>query len=111
VALFVSLLAAADTSDSDPYVMNGCLLAAVAGRDFAVLATDTRMMGNHVSSRLWAATPAQTVTTTDLVAPDGSLAVDIGPELDETRAPMKTLVCDYWNKVRMMVSLPFGLDP
>jgi 20S proteasome subunit beta 6 len=95
VVLMVTLFATApvttaNDSSFDPYVMNGGLLTAVAGRDFVVLATDTRMMGNsgydiaerhHVSSRLWAATPAQTLTTADLVAPDGSLAVDLGPEL------------------------------
>ena len=52
------------SSSFEPYQMNGGLVSAVAGRDYVVMATDTRFHGeggydivsrNHVSSRLWIA--------------------------------------------------------
>jgi 20S proteasome alpha/beta subunit len=36
-------------SDFDPYVMNGGLIAAIAGRDYIVIATDTRISSVHQS--------------------------------------------------------------
>jgi 20S proteasome subunit beta 6 len=51
----------------DPYQLNGGLISAVAGQDYVVIASDTRMIGpggydilerNHISSRIWAATDA-----------------------------------------------------
>lgn len=76
-------------SDFEPYQLNGGLVAAVAGRDFTVIATDTRMMGpggyellerNHVASRLWTTAsvePDQTSPTETslekITASDGSI--------------------------------------
>ena len=46
----------------DPYQLNGGLVSAVAGKDFAIIACDTRMIGeggyllesrNHLTNRLW----------------------------------------------------------
>jgi 20S proteasome subunit beta 6 len=50
-----------ESNDFDPYAANGGLVSAVAGKDFCIIAADTRMSGsgyllhsrNHVSSRLW----------------------------------------------------------
>jgi 20S proteasome alpha/beta subunit len=54
------------TTQFDPYQLNGGLVAAVAGRDYVVLAADTRLTGSsgydvlqsqqHMSSRLWSMT-------------------------------------------------------
>jgi 20S proteasome subunit beta 6 len=50
------------TSSFEPYQLNGGLVSAVAGRNFAIIASDTRMIGeggyvlesrNHISNRLW----------------------------------------------------------
>jgi 20S proteasome subunit beta 6 len=49
-------------SSFDPYELNGGLVAAVAGKDFAIIASDTRMIGgggyllqsrSHLRNRLW----------------------------------------------------------
>lgn len=48
-------------SNFDPYAANGGLVSAVAGKDFCIIAADTRMSGsgyllhsrNHLASRLW----------------------------------------------------------
>jgi len=65
------------SSSFDPYQLNGGLVAAVAGRDYVLLATDTRLVGSggydilertHLRSRLWSATSdhsfLHTTTTT-----------------------------------------------
>jgi len=60
VALLLSVPILAQSNQFDPYTLNGGLVSAVAGRDFVVLAADTRLVGdsgydllgrNHV--RLW----------------------------------------------------------
>ncbi len=58
--LAVFKIVAAETT-FDPYAANGGLVSAVAGKDFCIIAADTRMSGsgyllhsrNHLSSRLW----------------------------------------------------------
>jgi 20S proteasome subunit beta 6 len=59
VLQFQSLSVAA-AGDFEPYQMNGGLVSAVAGQDYVVLATDTRLSSgyeiltrHHTSSRLW----------------------------------------------------------
>ena len=56
----------ASSSSFDPYQLNGGLVTAVAGKDYVVMATDTRMMGaggydilerTHLRSRLWTVRP------------------------------------------------------
>lgn len=98
--IFWSGVSAVAASDFNPYVMNGGLLVAVAGRDFVVVAADTRLIGptgydiidrNHIESRLWAITPlAPTLSTfsisyagdfqKNIFAPDGSLNVHLSNE-------------------------------
>jgi hypothetical protein len=80
-------------NDFDPYDMNGGLVAAVAGRDYVVLATDTRLSSrydilerNHVRSQLWAAISPSSSSLSSIgrhgmVAPDGSLAVNVQRDL------------------------------
>jgi 20S proteasome subunit beta 6 len=72
-------------SDFEPYQMNGGLVAAVAGRDWTVLATDTRLTGegynilhrNHLSSRLWAATETpESSAISSWISPDGSISLE-----------------------------------
>ena len=60
-ALFLTtLLLYSINASFEPYQLNGGLVAAVAGRDFCIVATDTRMSSGyeiytrkHLSSRLW----------------------------------------------------------
>ena len=58
----LKLLYSATGQKFEPYTLNGGLVSAVAGRNFAIIASDTRMIGeggyvlesrNHLSSRLW----------------------------------------------------------
>ena len=65
--LLLLLLSACSSTNGqkfEPYQLNGGLVAAVAGRNFVAIASDTRFMGeggyeilsrNHLSSRLWTA--------------------------------------------------------
>lgn len=91
----------ASGSEFNPYVMNGGILAAVAGRDFVVIATDTRLTGpsgydildrHHTASRIWAATPLNQLQASrsnsivndplsSIFAPDGSLNIHVFDEL------------------------------
>ena len=67
LSLLVFLASATTASQFDPYQLNGGLVSAVAGKDYIVIASDTRMVGpggydilerNHLSSRIWEATEA-----------------------------------------------------
>ena len=51
------------SNDFEPYQLNGGLVSGVAGKDYCIIATDTRMIHGyeiltreHLSSRLWSAT-------------------------------------------------------
>jgi 20S proteasome subunit beta 6 len=92
VVLMVSAAAAAEP-EFDPYRMNGGLVSAVAGKDFVVVATDTRLseqyqiLGrHHVSSRIWT-TPGPSFVSSNTragtTAPDGSLIV-LSRDLDHS---------------------------
>jgi 20S proteasome subunit beta 6 len=59
------LLVQAATASFEPYQLNGGLVSAVAGKNFAIIGADTRMIGeggyllesrNHLSNRLWSVT-------------------------------------------------------
>lgn len=72
VALWCCHVTAEEGGRFDPYQLNGGLVAGVAGRDFVVLAADTRLTGSsgfeilqrrHTSSRLWSALPSPSATT------------------------------------------------
>ena len=71
----------------EPYELNGGLISAVAGRDYVLLASDTRLTDgsgyeiqsrNHLSSRLWdcgnQAASSSTLQKEGLLTQDGSLA-------------------------------------
>ena len=102
-SVLVVVSASSSNGDFEPYVLNGGLVSAVAGKDYFVLACDTRLSGHsgydicerhHVSSRLWS--PLTTCTTairssssqprSRFIAPDGSLALDL---LSSTREAKK----------------------
>lgn len=97
-AAVLAAVVADASGDFDPYTLNGGLVTAVAGRDYVVLAADTRLIGDsgyniaeryHVSSRLWAATATATHPRTraeSIVAPDGSLAIDLETELRQLQS-------------------------
>lgn len=62
LALLVDLQRVTSSSSFEPYQNNGGLVSAVAGKNFAIIATDTRMIGeggyllesrNLLSNRLW----------------------------------------------------------
>ncbi len=75
-------------ADFDPYQLNGGLVSAVAGRNYVVMATDTRLVGdsgydiltrNHVSSRIWTAVDTDSFdsdVSKAMFSRDGSIAVD-----------------------------------
>ncbi|KAL7580241.1 hypothetical protein ACA910_012980 [Epithemia clementina (nom. ined.)] len=77
------------SAEFDPYQLNGGLIAAVAGRDYCLIAVDTRLVGKtgydildrqHLQSRLWSATSdlssssSSSSKMTNLFTADGSLA-------------------------------------
>jgi 20S proteasome subunit beta 6 len=65
--LFHDALEVAAAGRFNPYQDNGGLVSAVAGKDYVVIATDTRMFNeyhlherNHIRSRLWSAAASST---------------------------------------------------
>jgi 20S proteasome alpha/beta subunit len=85
----MAVVVVVDASDRfNPYANNDGLCAAVAGRDYVLIATDTRMSAqgyqilerHHVSSRLWtvASVPStEAASASTDAAPDGSLRIDL----------------------------------
>ena len=72
ISLVVSPLSVMAEGKFDPYQLNGGLVAGGAGRDFVVLAADTRLTGSsgfeilqrqHTSSRLWSMIPSTLAKT------------------------------------------------
>lgn len=96
VAWSVTVMTFAAAAEFEPYQLNGGLVAAVAGRDFVVLSTDTRLMGpsgydilerNHVKSRLWAATDARSASLQlNLLNPDGSVRFEAPSTVETTNS-------------------------
>ena len=80
------------SSSFEPYQLNGGLVAAVAGKDYCVVSTDTRMMDGgyeiytrrHLTSRLWNCDPDGTLIST-LCEADGSLKLPTDKE--DTSSP------------------------
>lgn len=66
----------------DPYALNGGLIAAVAGRDYVLIASDTRLTDGgygvqsrrYLSGRLWSASSSSTMTT---LADDSVMRTDV----------------------------------
>jgi len=70
----------------DPYALNGGLIAAVAGRDYVLIASDTRLTDGvygvqsrrYLSGRLWSASSSSTTTTTTTnLGDDGVVMADV----------------------------------
>jgi len=90
------------SAEFEPYQLNGGLVAAVAGRDYVVLSSDTRLMGpggydllerNHIASRLWAATDS-TASKNGIFKADGSVSLiskDRNSDKSETDADLRNI--------------------
>jgi 20S proteasome subunit beta 6 len=95
-----------NASDFEPYQMNGGLVAAVAGRDWTVLATDTRLTGegynilhrNHLSSRLWVATETpESSAISSWISPDGSISLEGATTTATTNAENEDTTTEHDN--------------
>lgn len=82
VLFLLSVLLVLTTAEFEPYQLNGGLVSAVAGKDYCLLASDTRMMDggyeiftrDHLSSRLWG------IADHKFLHQDGSLTLKEGTE-------------------------------
>jgi 20S proteasome subunit beta 6 len=81
--LFVFLLSVLTTAEFEAYQLNGGLVSAVAGKDYCLLASDTRMMDggyeiftrDHINSRIWG------IADEKFLHQDGSLTLKEGTEV------------------------------
>jgi 20S proteasome subunit beta 6 len=78
VLLLLILFSSTAHGSFEPYQLNGGLVAAVAGKDFVVIATDTRLTSgynilqrDHISSRLWGVETESTKTPPVYIASAG----------------------------------------
>ncbi|KAL9179433.1 hypothetical protein ACHAXT_008723 [Thalassiosira profunda] len=79
VLLLALLPAAAVAQKFDPYQLNGGLVAAVAGRDYVVLASDTRLTDGgyginsrrYLSGRMWSASSSSSLASFSSASLDG----------------------------------------
>jgi 20S proteasome subunit beta 6 len=75
----------------EPYTLNGGLVSAVAGRNFCIAASDTRMIGeggyvlesrNHLSNRLWSVDDDMLMADIEEVLRSSSDSVEVVREID-----------------------------
>ena len=103
------ICALAHAAEFDPYQLNGGLVSAVAGRNYVVMATDTRLVGdsgydiltrNHISSRIWTAVDADPVAVSGkdsdrskaMFSKDGSIYVDFVDSQSTHSTSLNTLL-------------------
>ena len=99
----------------EPYELNGGLITAIAGKDYILIASDTRLSNgyeiqsrSHLSSRLWSVSPDEhshvleqsSSSSFDVFHSDGSLRTQSHSKKilnDEERISRKNLIsrCDY----------------
>ena len=85
VIILSATLHGASSNEFDPYQLNGGLVAAVAGRDFVVIASDTRLTDGgyginswkYLSGRLWSTSSSPQPATASQPLSDDEL--DLGP--------------------------------
>jgi len=81
-ALVILLAIRRTAAKFEPYALHGGLVSAIAGKDYVVIASDTRLTDggyniltrNHLQSRLWAATNSFGLDTS-LLEEDGSITI------------------------------------
>jgi len=98
-AFFVAALLAPGTRAQkfDPYQLNGGLVAAVAGKDYVLIASDTRLTDGgygiksrrYLSGRIWSASSSSTSSSS--LSPDPTHTVDAGDALTSEPPSTTTL--------------------